>query len=487
MSKVQKANESQKIADDANRKAQVAKKEAESLQNQLALAKKDVENVQKLSKLAGDLRNENLISESDEALRQAGLSFIVNNHNLKQSLLLASMAQAHQQLKKPDKAQRNIIESLNYLQSNLNNMNSEQGLQIKVLNKKIQGNLLIEKDNIKAIEAYQEGFNILKKNPVQTNPFRNNQIITAKDIEYIHGKLLQLLVTKKSHQNLLLDVEASLKQHYYAELSNLLKNQHWQKADEKTASIVSFKLSCPDIEKIDKLWLKHSEGRFGFSVQRQIWLYHANRLNITESTEEDRKILEFFLSKVGWDNQKYEDIIKSTKDSYKKIAPGTLPYLVHSGIADYNDEQKDFKGFKFYIYDFQQKPLSSTKIFFSQKCKLGYSAGTTLFLLPAKGIYTLDNRRSRYHVDISNSVGTPIYAAADGVVEKAGWNNGGYGYMVEIRHIDGSLTRYAHNSRILVRIGQQVRQGETIALMGSTGFSTGPHLHFEIHKAGKGT
>ena len=89
-------------------------------------------------------------------------------------------------------------------------------------------------------------------------------------------------------------------------------------------------------------------------------------------------------------------------------------------------------------------------------------------------------------IDIANAVGTPIYASAPGVVVRAGWNNGGYGNVVDIRHSDGSMTRYGHNSRILVQVGQQVEQGQTIAAMGSTGFSTGPHSHFEVHPSGKG-
>jgi len=109
---------------------------------------------------------------------------------------------------------------------------------------------------------------------------------------------------------------------------------------------------------------------------------------------------------------------------------------------------------------------------------------------PAKGVLTsgYGMRWGKMHrgIDIANSTGTPIYASAPGVVEKAGWNNGGYGNMVDIRHPDGSLTRYGHNSRVLVQVGQQVQQGQQIAAMGSTGFSTGPHSHFEVHPAGKG-
>jgi murein DD-endopeptidase MepM/ murein hydrolase activator NlpD len=89
-------------------------------------------------------------------------------------------------------------------------------------------------------------------------------------------------------------------------------------------------------------------------------------------------------------------------------------------------------------------------------------------------------------VDIANAIGTPIMASASGEVIGAGWNNGGYGNLVKLLHADGSVTLYAHNSRVLVRTGQRVSQGEVIAQMGSTGFSTGSHLHFEIHPSGEG-
>ena len=98
-------------------------------------------------------------------------------------------------------------------------------------------------------------------------------------------------------------------------------------------------------------------------------------------------------------------------------------------------------------------------------------------------------RWGRMHrgIDVAGPVGTPIVSAAPGVVERAGWNSGGYGNLVEVRHADGSMTRYAHNSRIIVRAGQQVAQGQHIADMGSTGYSTGPHLHFEVHVPSRGT
>ncbi|MGB3494760.1 MAG: LysM peptidoglycan-binding domain-containing protein [Elainellaceae cyanobacterium] len=112
------------------------------------------------------------------------------------------------------------------------------------------------------------------------------------------------------------------------------------------------------------------------------------------------------------------------------------------------------------------------------------------YLWPARGVFTSGYgwRWGRMHrgIDIAAPVGTPIYAAAPGVIEFSGWNSGGYGNLVDIRHPDGSKTRYAHNSRILVRSGQSVTQGQQIAEMGSTGYSTGPHVHFEIHVPNQG-
>ena len=93
---------------------------------------------------------------------------------------------------------------------------------------------------------------------------------------------------------------------------------------------------------------------------------------------------------------------------------------------------------------------------------------------------------STFHegVDIAGDYGTPISATAAGTVTKAGWV-GGYGYLVEVKHADGIVTRYGHNSAVLVYEGQHVDQGSMIALMGSTGNSTGPHCHYEVRIHGE--
>ena len=113
--------------------------------------------------------------------------------------------------------------------------------------------------------------------------------------------------------------------------------------------------------------------------------------------------------------------------------------------------------------------------------------GRDQYLWPTKGVFTsgFGWRWGRMHkgIDIANNTGTSIHAAKAGIVTFAGWS-GAYGYLVEIAHGDGESTRYAHNSRLMVSKGQVVPQGARISLMGSTGRSTGPHLHFEIRRPG---
>ncbi|MCE0504616.1 DUF5930 domain-containing protein [Roseivivax sp. GX 12232] len=95
-------------------------------------------------------------------------------------------------------------------------------------------------------------------------------------------------------------------------------------------------------------------------------------------------------------------------------------------------------------------------------------------------------RWGRLHAgtDFAAPHGTPIYATADGTVVHAGWQSG-YGRLVKIKHEFGIETRYAHNSKLLVKVGQRVSRGQQIAAMGNTGRSTGTHLHYEVRVGGK--
>ena len=121
----------------------------------------------------------------------------------------------------------------------------------------------------------------------------------------------------------------------------------------------------------------------------------------------------------------------------------------------------------------------------------GLPGGTTPSIWPARGDvsspFGMRWNGSDFHpgIDIANDMGTPIVATADGVVTTAGWNDGGYGNMVDIDHGNGIMTRYGHAMQVAVVAGQHVRRGQVIAYMGSTGFSTGPHVHYEVRINGQ--
>ncbi len=88
-------------------------------------------------------------------------------------------------------------------------------------------------------------------------------------------------------------------------------------------------------------------------------------------------------------------------------------------------------------------------------------------------------------IDLAGPTGTPIHATADGIVREAAWNNGGYGRLIKIDHGRGIETRYAHLSSMSVSPGQRVTRGQVIGRMGSTGRSTGSHLHYEVRIDGR--
>lgn len=113
--------------------------------------------------------------------------------------------------------------------------------------------------------------------------------------------------------------------------------------------------------------------------------------------------------------------------------------------------------------------------------------GTGEFSWPVNGGYISDpfiSNRNHKGLDIAAPAGTEIYAAADGVVTVAGWNSGGYGYLIMIDHGNGYTTVYGHCSVIWAYVGQTVSRGQSIGAVGSTGNSTGNHLHFEVRENG---
>lgn len=139
-------------------------------------------------------------------------------------------------------------------------------------------------------------------------------------------------------------------------------------------------------------------------------------------------------------------------------------YTQSDGAAGYFDEQGN----------------SLQKIFLKSPLQYRYisSGFTNARYHPILKVYT-----AHHGIDYAAPQGTPAVSVGDGTVVHAGWL-GGYGYAVDVRHNETYTTRYGHFSKIAVKVGQKISQGQVVGYVGSTGWSTGPHLHFEMIKRG---
>ncbi len=182
----------------------------------------------------------------------------------------------------------------------------------------------------------------------------------------------------------------------------------------------------------------------------------------------------------------------STSD-YPLVSPSVTPYSEY-GITNQMSKLQDAQLVLEHISNTLVKLGALSSEIYSDTNKYVSLMEHVPTLWPAQGRLTagfgwrhdpLFPGRWEFHkgIDIANRWGTPVYAAAAGKVVWAGWN-GGYGKSIVIDHGNGIKTVYAHLEKIEVRIGEIVKKGQEIGKMGSTGRSTGPHLHFEVHVNG---
>lgn len=128
--------------------------------------------------------------------------------------------------------------------------------------------------------------------------------------------------------------------------------------------------------------------------------------------------------------------------------------------------------------------VAATRKLVSITADAGAVTATGSFMRPAAGMITQGYKFYHKAIDIANRAAGPILAADSGTVVAAGWDSSGYGNKIIIDHNNGNVTLYAHLSALQVRPGQRVNRGDVIGQMGSTGRSTGTHLHFEIRQGG---
>lgn len=174
-----------------------------------------------------------------------------------------------------------------------------------------------------------------------------------------------------------------------------------------------------------------------------------------------------------------ETVVKEQGSDGEKLV--TYSYLSKNG-QDLSKKVVNEKVIKPPVSQVVMKGPSRTPVNVAYSLSRG-SGSTSGLAWPMRGSINsyYGSRRGSFHtgLDIGGDVGEPYTAAASGTIIAAEWS-GGYGNMILIDHGNGVTTRYAHSSRLLVSVGQHVSSGQTIGLVGTTGNSTGPHLHFEV-------
>ncbi|WP_063800850.1 AAA-like domain-containing protein [Mastigocoleus testarum] len=315
--------------------------------------------VEKLAKLAGELEDEGSDSEAKELFSQAGQSVNIKDHKLRKAVLYSGISYAYQKLKSKDLKKAKYYLDRSNVQK-VHAYSSNTASQIRILTLKTSGNLFKEQDNNQqAINAYKSAYNILKSLKSKgkrgkaianiSPPFQNLQIkiLSKQNVEALHREFIDLL-SKAGDENLKTAVKESLKEHYLDDLNNLLVNKKWGQADRRTNQLMLYvanreeqnylnsdslkNFSCEDLQDIDSIWVEHSDQRFGFSVQKKIWLKTGNRIGINdEFKQEDQQAYIRWISRLGWyddsgkDWSQYTEVINTVDKNYQEAPEGTLP------------------------------------------------------------------------------------------------------------------------------------------------------------------
>jgi murein DD-endopeptidase MepM/ murein hydrolase activator NlpD len=190
----------------------------------------------------------------------------------------------------------------------------------------------------------------------------------------------------------------------------------------------------------------------------------------------------------------FSDLYEGDTKTYQEGADGLNEVTVDlhkvNGIEEgrtlINREELELPKTKVIAYGTKKRPVSTTTT--TARASVTPSSGTFMHPLNGKGRVSSQYGRRwgtfHYGIDLAASAGTPIYAAAAGKVIYSGYNSGGYGNLIIIEHSNGFQTYYAHCQKLYAQVGQNVVKGQNIATVGSTGNSTGNHLHFEIRSGG---
>ncbi len=179
-----------------------------------------------------------------------------------------------------------------------------------------------------------------------------------------------------------------------------------------------------------------------------------------------------------------DDTIQTIAARFKAKVADVLNDPFNQGNHDLKSNPPQLAVGGFLMVPGGSKPFTTARITYSSTAPSGAARGTSNFVWPTRACVTQSFWGRHSGIDLAGPLGTAVTAADSGYVQVVGWDTRGYGNMILLNHGNGFLTRYGHLSAFNVTAGQSVKKGDLIGRIGSTGRSTGPHLHFEVIQNG---
>lgn len=281
----------------------------------------------------------------------------------------------------------------------------------------------------------------------------------------------------------LADLKIGHKFVFYPDNNNQIQKIVYNADDEQELTISREATGTPwsaKLEKIDyEIKEKTIEGTVNNSLYQDALAQGAEDSMIMGFAENLEYSLDFSYDQRQGD--KFKFVYEERYRDGKYVMPGKLlagAYLNDGKLyqAFYFEESEKNKGY------FDENGNSVKKMFL--KAPVAFKYVSSPFTNGMRYVDAFEKATKHRAIDYATSFGTPIRAVGSGVVTFAGWSPIGYGNYTMIKHNGTYSTNYAHQSKILVKKGEHVSQGQVIGLVGSTGFSTGPHLHFEMENNG---
>lgn len=272
-----------------------------------------------------------------------------------------------------------------------------------------------------------------------------------------------------------------------------IASQNYEEKSDLLAKRLVAMYEAGDTQYLDVLLKSNSITEFisRYYIIKEVAEYDSILIN---EVEQEKNNIETTKQKL--ENEQAEIKIIKAKNEQTTIVLSNMQTLQKSYISELSEDEKKLQEqiteYKNDQAEIERQILLATNVIDPD---IQYTGGEMLWPVAISGTVVTSDYGTREHpiqgvvkehtgIDIGNTpTGSPVVAAADGVVTYAGWL-GGYGNCVMINHGEGVVTLYGHGNKILTSVNKKVKQGETIMEVGSTGNSTGPHLHFEVRVNG---